>query len=76
MLKAQACLIANARSIGASAERLEAMPGNVPDLAQPVAGCAFAPRCERYLGALCDSAPPSRRFTGNPGQHAACYLYP
>src|SRR6266849_10122439 len=60
----------------ASGERLEAMPGNVPDLAQPVAGCAFAPRCERYLGALCDSAPPSRRFTGNPGQHAACYLYP
>jgi oligopeptide/dipeptide ABC transporter ATP-binding protein len=60
----------------ASGERLEAMPGSVPDLARAIPGCAFAPRCERYLGALCDSAPPSLRFSGNPGQHAACYLYP
>ena len=56
-------------------ERLDAMPGNVPDLANLSPGCAFAPRCERYLGAICDSQPPNLRSSGARGQTAACYLY-
>jgi oligopeptide/dipeptide ABC transporter ATP-binding protein len=60
----------------ASSIRLEAMPGNVPDLAEPIAGCAFAPRCERYLGPICNTRVPELRSTGTPGQSAACHLYP
>jgi oligopeptide/dipeptide ABC transporter ATP-binding protein len=59
----------------ASGERLAAMPGNVPDLAAHIDGCAFAPRCERYLGTICDTTTPSLRPSGNHAQLAACHLY-
>jgi len=31
----------------APAQRLETLPGQPPDLARPIEGCAFAPRCSR-----------------------------
>lgn len=59
----------------ASARRVEAISGSVPDLTAPAAGCAFAPRCERYLGAICDSLVPALAPAGSAAQRAACHLY-
>ncbi|MCS7002215.1 MAG: ABC transporter ATP-binding protein [Dehalococcoidia bacterium] len=55
-------------------DRLYAMRGSVPDLARPPKGCAFAPRCEQYLGARCDETRPELLPAG-PDQRAACHLY-
>jgi oligopeptide/dipeptide ABC transporter ATP-binding protein len=57
-------------------ERLYAMRGGVPDLAAPMPGCPFAPRCERYIGQICDMARPELAPSGAEGQRAACHLYP
>ena len=59
----------------ASGERLEAITGSVPDLVSASPGCAFAPRCEQYLGAICDTQVPQLLDTGNAQQRAACHLY-
>jgi oligopeptide/dipeptide ABC transporter ATP-binding protein len=59
----------------ASAKRLEAMPGMVPDLTRLPAGCAFAPRCEQHIGAICDKQVPALVPAGTPDQRAACHLY-
>jgi oligopeptide/dipeptide ABC transporter ATP-binding protein len=48
--------------------RLATIPGQPPDLAQPIRGCAFAPRCER-ASELCRREAP--RFAPNP--RAACH---
>lgn len=56
-------------------ERLYAMGGSVPDLAARLPGCPFAPRCERYLGAVCDTVVPTLTPSGASGQLAACHLY-
>jgi oligopeptide/dipeptide ABC transporter ATP-binding protein len=55
--------------------RLYAMRGNVPDLVGPAPGCAFAPRCERYIGPVCDTARPELWEAGAPDKRAACHLY-
>ncbi|MFN8532376.1 MAG: ABC transporter ATP-binding protein [Dehalococcoidia bacterium] len=55
-------------------DRLYAMQGNVPDLAAPPKGCPFAPRCERYIGAVCDDQLP-RFLPSGPGQRAMCHWY-
>jgi peptide/nickel transport system ATP-binding protein len=36
---------------GARARRLQEIPGLVPSLREPIAGCAFAPRCKHALAA-------------------------
>jgi oligopeptide/dipeptide ABC transporter ATP-binding protein len=59
----------------ASGARLEAMPGSVPDLSRLPAGCAFAPRCEQYIGSICDTQVPAFVPAGTPDQRAACHLY-
>jgi oligopeptide/dipeptide ABC transporter ATP-binding protein len=56
-------------------ERLHAMRGSVPDLAAQIPGCPFAPRCDRYLGPVCDTVVPSLVASGAPEQSAACHLY-
>jgi len=58
-----------------SGERLRAMPGGVPDLLTEPHGCPFAPRCDRHLGAICDSVRPPLIAAGPDGQLAACHLY-
>jgi oligopeptide/dipeptide ABC transporter, ATP-binding protein, C-terminal domain len=55
--------------------RLYTMRGAVPRLDQPIAGCTFAPRCDRRLGSICDTVPPELRPTANDGGAvAACHL--
>ena len=52
--------------------RLEAIPGTVPKLIEPRAGCRFADRC-KFVQAECRAAtPPLRDFT--PGHKVACFL--
>jgi oligopeptide/dipeptide ABC transporter ATP-binding protein len=58
-----------------SGERLYAMRGSVPDLARRAAGCPFAPRCEQYIGPICDQQTPALRPSGADAQKAACHLY-
>ena len=53
--------------------RLEAIPGVVPSLLHPPAGCRFAPRC-RFAKAACREAPPPLREIA-PGHKVACVLY-
>ena len=59
----------------ASAQRVEAITGSVPDLSAPATGCAFAPRCERYIGVMCDNVVPTLVPAGGATHRAACHLY-
>jgi len=53
-------------------QRLEVIPGVVPNLLDPVPGCSFAPRCP-YARVECTvAAPPLREVA--PGQMVACIL--
>ncbi|HJQ84834.1 MAG TPA: ABC transporter ATP-binding protein [Candidatus Binatia bacterium] len=51
-------------------ERLEAIPGQVPDLLHLPSGCAFRDRCPRAIERCADVVPPLERKA--PGQSAAC----
>jgi peptide/nickel transport system ATP-binding protein len=55
-------------------ERLEAIPGSVPELAALPPGCRFAGRCP-YTIAACDAGPPAEIELG-PGHRAACIRIP
>jgi oligopeptide/dipeptide ABC transporter ATP-binding protein len=53
--------------------RLVALPGNVPDPADPPSGCRFHPRCpERF--APCEREVPAESEPGA-GRRVACHLY-
>ncbi len=69
-------LLRSAPVMGAVQARLQEIPGGIPDLGRPIAGCAFAPRCAARdeAGALrCDShAPPA--FLPREGWQARCWL--
>ena len=54
---------------------LPAIPGNVPDLRHPPAGCGFAGRCA-YAVARCSERPPLAPLDGEEGREAACWLAP
>ena len=58
---------------GAPGQRLRAIDGVVPNLANLPPGCAFEPRCPKRFE-LCTSAPPPSYEVG-PAQRARCYLY-
>ncbi len=65
--------IGGTRGTGGARERLEAIQGTVPDLAELPPGCAFAPRCPLEFD-LCGSAvPPLTKIA--PGHLAACYKH-
>jgi len=54
-------------------ERLETIPGNVPNLINPPTGCRFHPRCTKRMD-ICDKkAPPMIEI--EPEHFVACYLY-
>jgi peptide/nickel transport system ATP-binding protein len=57
---------------GGRKARLEAIPGVVPNLLDPLPGCRFAPRC-RFVMAACTASQPELREVG-PGHRAACIL--
>jgi oligopeptide/dipeptide ABC transporter ATP-binding protein len=56
--------------------RLYTMRGSMPDQTTSVPGCPFAPRCEQYIGEVCDTRVPTLRRSLAIGQRAACHLYP
>jgi len=53
-------------------ERLEAIPGTVPSLLDPPAGCRFAQRC-RFASDVCRQAMPPLKQVG-PGHFVRCVL--
>jgi oligopeptide/dipeptide ABC transporter ATP-binding protein len=53
-------------------ERLEAIPGSVPDALTPIPGCPFLSRCPEGEADLCGHAMPPLRQLG-PAHWAACY---
>jgi peptide/nickel transport system ATP-binding protein len=61
---------------GARAKRLQEIPGLVPSLREPIAGCAFAPRCSHAFD-RCRREPPTLQDVGSSegGAHlAACFV--
>jgi peptide/nickel transport system ATP-binding protein len=61
---------------GARAKRLQEIPGVVPSLREPIAGCAFAPRC-RHVTVRCRGETPMLADVGSSdgGPHlSACFF--
>jgi peptide/nickel transport system ATP-binding protein len=50
----------------------EALPGEVPDPAQPPAGCRFHPRCPYVFDRCREEVPPS--YDVGPARESACFL--
>ena len=50
--------------------RLKAIPGSPPDMAAPLPGCAFGPRCESFGDACTARVPPNIAI--EPGHEARC----
>ncbi|MCB2148177.1 MAG: ABC transporter ATP-binding protein [Deltaproteobacteria bacterium] len=56
-----------------SGKRLANIPGMIPDLANPPAGCRFHPRCPQVMACCKEEKPPQQDIDE---QHqVACYLY-
>uniref|UniRef100_A0A7V4DHJ9 ABC transporter ATP-binding protein n=1 Tax=Candidatus Caldatribacterium californiense TaxID=1454726 RepID=A0A7V4DHJ9_9BACT len=53
-------------------QRLEAIPGTVPDLLSPPPGCRFHPRCQRRIAPCFVEEPPLREV--EKGHEVACHL--
>ncbi|WP_343715919.1 ABC transporter ATP-binding protein [Inquilinus sp.] len=59
-------------------ERLQDIPGGIPDLSRPMPGCAFAPRCGRRVSlalARCLDEMPPLAVTA-PGHRSRCWATP
>jgi peptide/nickel transport system ATP-binding protein len=54
--------------------RLEAIPGTVPKLIEPAAGCRFAGRCKHVAPACRAATPPLVEVAS--GHKVACILHP
>ena len=63
-----------ASTISLETTELRSIPGYPPDLIDPPRGCRFAERCPSVME-RCRQAQPVLTEV-NPGQQAACYLYP
>jgi peptide/nickel transport system ATP-binding protein len=59
------------RNSGPGRRRLSEIPGIVPNLRDPIAGCAFAPRCPHATELCRNDAPPIREIEG--GHLVACW---
>jgi len=59
--------------IGRRMERLETIPGSVPDLIYPPSGCRFHPRCP-FAFEKCRNEKP-QLILGRQGHNVACHLY-
>jgi len=53
--------------------RLETIPGSVPNLINPPAGCRFHPRCDRAMDVCRESVPPVTEISD--GHGVSCWLY-
>jgi peptide/nickel transport system ATP-binding protein len=58
---------------GRANERLEAIPGTVPNMLMPPPGCRFAQRCKMARPDCLKEIPPLREI--EPGHKVACVLY-
>ncbi|MGE0769326.1 MAG: ABC transporter ATP-binding protein [Hyphomicrobiaceae bacterium] len=58
---------------GKERERLEAIPGTVPNMLSPPPGCRFAARCKFASEKCLEAIPPLREI--DPGHKVACVLY-
>ncbi len=67
-------LLASTVHDGMRGQRLEAIPGAPPDLAEVPTGCSFAPRC-KFVRPDCTTALPvaARRSSRQPRSCAACW---
>jgi peptide/nickel transport system ATP-binding protein len=66
-------LLASMPSISGGQERLQAIPGAVPQLHEMPAGCRFAPRCPKAM-AICREQVPEL-FPVSATQKCRCWLY-
>jgi peptide/nickel transport system ATP-binding protein len=66
-------LIGSVPVVGKKRERLEVIPGMVPNLIYPPSGCRFHPRCQ-YCFEPCDSKIP-KRIEVEPNYFVACHLF-
>ena len=55
-------LMSSRPDFGTSEDRLNVIPGNVPDLTQRPTGCPFHPRCGKVQEICKEQYPPSRQF--------------
>ena len=55
-------------------ERLEYIPGTVPNLINPPSGCRFHPRCPFFMKGVCDAREPPLA-EAEEGHQVACWLY-
>jgi oligopeptide/dipeptide ABC transporter ATP-binding protein len=70
-------LIGSLPTPGAAKDRLEAIPGSVPDLLNMPPGCRFADRCRARVQfglQICTEREPDL-LEVQPGHHVRCYLY-
>ncbi|NLF51745.1 MAG: ABC transporter ATP-binding protein [Leptolinea sp.] len=70
-------LIGSIPVLGKEQDRLDVIPGNVPNLINLPAGCRFAPRCrfrEEHNLEICTRQEPSL-VEIQPGHHVRCWLY-
>lgn len=58
--------------IAERSRKLPVIPGDIPDLTDPPAGCVFAPRCQR-VKEVCNTAAPPRAHRDS-GGFARCHL--
>ncbi|MEM3852227.1 MAG: ATP-binding cassette domain-containing protein [Methanomassiliicoccales archaeon] len=61
-------------SNGTKSQRLESIPGSVPNLIYPPPGCRFHPRCP-YKMDICEKEKP-KLLEISKGHRVACWLYP
>jgi oligopeptide/dipeptide ABC transporter ATP-binding protein len=54
--------------------QLQVIPGSIPSLVNPPAGCCFHPRCPRAMPQCADDPPPVMRPVGR-DHGMACHLY-
>jgi len=54
-------LLRSVPRLGERCERLDVIPGNVPDPAAKPPGCAFHPRCDRAVARCSEEQPPMQR---------------
>ncbi|HWV23204.1 MAG TPA: ABC transporter ATP-binding protein [Thermomicrobiales bacterium] len=67
-------LIASVPKLQGSKGRLTGIPGSLPDLTNPPAGCRFAPRCPHATGACLSAVPPLVEVS--PGHLVRCVDIP
>jgi oligopeptide/dipeptide ABC transporter ATP-binding protein len=70
-------LIGSIPILGKVMDRLDVIPGNVPNLVNLPSGCRFAPRCrlrEKYNLNICTQHEPEL-FDHLPGHSVRCWLY-